>query len=47
MCQVRDAEVHIYQVVIAHVARPCRVQGIDGTSVGDVMQAADKPHGGF
>lgn len=47
MRQARDEETLTYQEVIANAAGLCRERGIDRTSVGDVMQAADKPHGGF
>ncbi|MFM9936632.1 MAG: TetR/AcrR family transcriptional regulator [Novosphingobium sp.] len=47
MRQSREAKAETHQAVIAAASRLFRKQGIEGTSVGDVMQAANKTHGGF
>jgi TetR/AcrR family transcriptional repressor of nem operon len=43
--QAETAETHVE--IVAQAARLFRGRGIDGTSVGDVMKAANRTHGGF
>ncbi len=47
MRQSREAKAETHQAVVTAGARLFRERGIEGTSVGDVMQAAGKTHGGF
>jgi TetR/AcrR family transcriptional repressor of nem operon len=47
MRQSREAKAETHEAIIAQASRMFRERGIEGTSVGDVMQAADKTHGGF
>ncbi len=47
MRQSREAKAETRQAVVAQAARLFRDRGIAGTSVGDVMAAAAKTHGGF
>lgn len=47
MRQSREAKAATHQTVIKSASRLFRQNGIERTSVGDVMQAADKTHGGF
>ena len=47
MRQSREAKAETHQAIIAQASRMFRERGIEGTSVGDVMQAASKTHGGF
>ncbi len=47
MRQSREAKAETHQAIVTEAARLFRERGIEGTSVGDVMQAASKTHGGF
>lgn len=47
MRQSREAKAETHQAIVAAAARQFRERGIEGTSVGDVMQAANRTHGGF
>lgn len=47
MRQSRKAKAETNQTVVKAASRMLRERGIDGTGVGDVMQAANKTHGGF
>ena len=47
MRQSREAKAETYQSVVGEASRLFRANGIDGTSVADVMKAAKKTHGGF
>ena len=47
MRQSREAKAETRQAVVAQASRLFRDRGIDGTSVGDIMGAAAKTHGGF
>lgn len=47
MRQSREAKAETHQAIIAAAARTFRERGIEGTSVGDVMSAANRTHGGF
>lgn len=47
MRQSREAKAETHQAIVDQAARLFRERGIDGTSVGDIMQAARKTHGGF
>lgn len=47
MRQSREAKAETHQAIITKASRLFRERGIEGTSVGDVMQAAEKTHGGF
>lgn len=47
MRQSREAKAETHQAIVAAAARQFRDRGIEGTSVGDVMQAANRTHGGF
>ncbi|KPF88734.1 TetR/AcrR family transcriptional regulator [Novosphingobium sp. AAP93] len=47
MRQSREAKAETHQAIVAAAARRFRERGIEGTSVGDVMQAANRTHGGF
>ena len=47
MRQSREAKAETHQSIVAEASRLFRERGIEGTSVGDVMQAANKTHGGF
>lgn len=47
MRQSREAKAETHQAIIAAAARAFRERGIEGTSVGDVMSAANRTHGGF
>ncbi len=47
MRQSREAKAETHQAIIAAAARQFREHGVEGTSVGDVMQAANRTHGGF
>lgn len=43
----REAKAETYEAIVTNAARLFRERGIDGTSVADVMDAAQKTHGGF
>lgn len=47
MRQSREAKAETHQAIVDQASRLFRERGIEGTSVGDVMQAANKTHGGF
>ncbi|MFO1037802.1 MAG: TetR/AcrR family transcriptional regulator [Geminicoccaceae bacterium] len=47
MRQSREAKAQTHQEIIEKASRLFRERGVEGTSVGDVMQAAEKTHGGF
>lgn len=47
MRQSREVKAETRQAVVDQAARLFRERGIEGTSVGDVMKAAAKTHGGF
>ena len=47
MRQSRDAKAETHRTIVDQASRLFRERGIDGTSVADVMQAANKTHGGF
>lgn len=47
MRQSREVKAETHLAIIAEASRLFRERGIDGTSVADVMQAAEKTHGGF
>lgn len=47
MRQSKAAKAETHQAIVAAAARLFRARGIERTSVADVMQAADKTHGGF
>ena len=47
MRQSREVKAETHQEIVAAASRLFRERGIEGTSVGDVMQAAQKTHGGF
>lgn len=47
MRQSREAKAETHQAVVTAASRLFRERGIEGTSVGDVMQAANRTHGGF
>lgn len=47
MRQSREVKAETRQAIIDHASRMFRERGIERTSVADVMQAADKTHGGF
>lgn len=47
MRQSREAKAQSHQTIVSAAARLFRKQGVDGTSVADVMQAAKMTHGGF
>lgn len=47
MRQSREAKAETHQAIVEAAARQFRERGIEGTSVGDVMQAANRTHGGF
>ncbi|GEN99815.1 TetR family transcriptional regulator [Novosphingobium sediminis] len=47
MRQSREAKAVTHQAIVAAAARQFRERGIEGTSVGDVMRAANRTHGGF
>lgn len=47
MRQSREAKAETHQAIVAAAARQFRERGIERTSVGDVMQAANRTHGGF
>lgn len=47
MRQTREVKAETRQAVVDQAARLFRERGINGTSVGDVMKAAAKTHGGF
>lgn len=47
MRQSREAKAETHQAIIAQAARLFRAQGVEATSVADVMKAAERTHGGF
>ena len=47
MRKSREAKAETHQAIVAKASRMFRERGIEGTSVGDVMQAASLTHGGF
>lgn len=47
MRQSREATTETRLAIVAQASRLFRAGGVAGTSVGDVMQAADRTHGGF
>lgn len=47
MRQSRAAKAETHQTIVTEAARLFRARGIERTSVADVMQAAEKTHGGF
>jgi TetR/AcrR family transcriptional repressor of nem operon len=47
MRQTREAKAATHDVIVTRAARLFRARGIEGTSVADVMQAAERTHGGF
>ena len=47
MRQSREVKAETHQAIIAKASQLFRERGVEGTSVGDVMKAADKTHGGF
>ena len=47
MRQSREVKAETHQTVIKAASHLFRERGIESTSVGDVMKAADKTHGGF
>ncbi len=47
MRQSREATTERRQEIIAQASRLFRADGVEGTSVGDVMTAAGRTHGGF
>jgi len=47
MRQSREAKAETHRTIVEQASRLFRERGIEGTSVADVMQAANKTHGGF
>ena len=47
MRQSKAAKAETHQAIVAAASRLFRARGVERTSVADVMQAADKTHGGF
>jgi len=47
MRKSREAKAETHQAIVATASHMFRERGIEGTSVGDVMQAAKLTHGGF
>lgn len=47
MRRSREAKAQTRDVIVARASRLFRERGVEGTSVGDVMQAAELTHGGF
>jgi len=47
MRQSREVKAETRQEIVAAASRLFRERGIEGTSVGEVMQTANKTHGGF
>jgi len=47
MRQSREAKAVTHDAIVAEASRLFRARGIEGTSVGDVMRAAKRTHGGF
>jgi TetR/AcrR family transcriptional repressor of nem operon len=45
--QSREVKEETHQEIVAEASRLFRERGIEGASVADVMQAANKTHGGF
>lgn len=47
MRRSREAKADTHEAIVAQASRLFRERGVEGTSVGDVMQAAQRTHGGF
>ena len=47
MRKSREAKAQSHQAIVAKASQMFRERGIEGTSLGDVMQAASLTHGGF
>lgn len=47
MRQSREVKAESHRTIVAKASRMFRERGIEGTSVADVMQAANMTHGGF
>lgn len=47
MRRSREAKAETREAIVAQASRLFRQRGVEGTSVGDVMEAAERTHGGF